>query len=222
MPALASARRLSKVFIVNESIRHLRQQRAMCIAAAQDMQELLAENSRLASELNALCSQPGESGIPLSKARPLTEAMVQLMNVPNEVYGKFPAGFGDNGACDSITFQPNSDRTSGEDEEARLSLRGSFSTAEQPYHTQPPATNEPNTLCTEPPRAIPASQRLAHGSWDLNSTFDGQVDTPFIWGPDLFALETASMEGYMLEDMPDDLSEPLPTTLHANLQHSWT
>ena len=113
MPTLASARRLSKVLIVHESIRHHRQQRAMCIAAAQDMHELLAENRRLASELNVLCPQPWELGVQLSNERPLTEAMVQLMNVQNEVYGKFPAGFGNNWASNSINVQSNSDRTSG-------------------------------------------------------------------------------------------------------------
>ncbi|KAL2839659.1 hypothetical protein BJY01DRAFT_250388 [Aspergillus pseudoustus] len=42
VPGLAHVRRLTKVLIVNESNRHFRQQREMCIAAARDMQALLA------------------------------------------------------------------------------------------------------------------------------------------------------------------------------------
>ncbi|KAL2810620.1 hypothetical protein BJX63DRAFT_401684 [Aspergillus granulosus] len=102
VPGLAHARRLSKVLIVNESIRHLRTQRDMCVAAASDMQNLLAENSRLVAEVNGLRAQLGGCGgiasPQLPVTRPVSDAMTHLMSVKDEVYGEFPAGFGDNWA----------------------------------------------------------------------------------------------------------------------------
>ncbi|KIW06101.1 hypothetical protein, variant [Verruconis gallopava] len=98
VPALAYARRLSKGRIICESIRHFRHQREMCIAAAQGVQDLLAENDRLVSEVNALRAQLGETILPPREPMPATEAMIELMAVKDEVYGEFPAGFGDNWA----------------------------------------------------------------------------------------------------------------------------
>lgn len=73
----------------------------MCIAAGRDMQDLLADNSRLVAEVNALRAQAGCAGIAPCAPRPVTEPMTQLMSVKDEVYGKFPAGFGDNWAYQS-------------------------------------------------------------------------------------------------------------------------
>lgn len=70
----------------------------MCISAARDMQDLMADNNRLVAEVNALRAQVGCAGIAPCDPRPITEPMAQLMAVKDEVYGKFPAGFGDNWA----------------------------------------------------------------------------------------------------------------------------
>ncbi|KAL4860675.1 hypothetical protein BDV12DRAFT_204803 [Aspergillus spectabilis] len=79
VPGLAHARRLSKMLIVNESIRHLRIQRDMCIAAA---------------KVYALRAQVGgcRGMVPPPAIRPVTDAMAHLMSVKDEVYGEFPAG----------------------------------------------------------------------------------------------------------------------------------
>ncbi|KAL4965779.1 basic helix-loop-helix domain-containing protein [Aspergillus stella-maris] len=101
LPGLANARRLSKVSIIQESVRHLRQQRDMCLAAAQEMEEVIAENSRLVAQLNALSATGWGSLLPNATQRPVTEPMLRLMAVKDEVYGTFPAGFGDNWAHNS-------------------------------------------------------------------------------------------------------------------------
>lgn len=74
----------------------------MCLSAAEDMRDLVAENHRLITELNELRFLTGERNTtPPVEPKPLSEAMIELMNVPNEVCGTFPAGFGDNWACES-------------------------------------------------------------------------------------------------------------------------
>jgi regulator of replication initiation timing len=95
LPNIASARRLTKVLIVNKSIEHVRQQRDVCLAADLDMQELLAENRRLVSEVNAFRAQVGGPAVPHVQAKPMTEAMKQLAETKNHVFGTFAAGFGD-------------------------------------------------------------------------------------------------------------------------------
>ncbi|KAL4793074.1 hypothetical protein BDV19DRAFT_391515 [Aspergillus venezuelensis] len=107
LPGLANARRLSKVSIIQESVRHLRQQRDMCLAAAQEMEELVAENSRLVSQLNSLCATGWGAVLPNAIQRPVTEPMLRLMAVKNEVYGTFPAGFGDNWAHNAAQASPD-------------------------------------------------------------------------------------------------------------------
>ncbi|KAL4876159.1 hypothetical protein BJY04DRAFT_223382 [Aspergillus karnatakaensis] len=110
LPTLAHTRRLSKVLIVNEALRHLSAQRDICVAAGRDMQGLLAENSRLRAEVEVLrASRCGCGGVPIPTAAPtpaapppVTEAMAQLMSVKDQVYGVFPAGFGDNWAPEFI------------------------------------------------------------------------------------------------------------------------
>jgi regulator of replication initiation timing len=107
LPNLASARRLTKVLIVNASVDHVRQQRALCLAAAQDMQDVVAENNRLVAEVNAWRSQFGEPGAPLTQVNLMTEAMMQLAEVKNHVFGTFNAGFGDNWVENASQSQPN-------------------------------------------------------------------------------------------------------------------
>jgi regulator of replication initiation timing len=107
LPNLASARRLTKVLIVNASVEHVRQQRALCLAAAQDMQNFVAENNRLVAEVNAWRTQFGEPGAPLTQVNLMTEAMMQLAEVKNHVFGTFNAGFGDNWVENASQSQPN-------------------------------------------------------------------------------------------------------------------
>ncbi|OJJ03993.1 hypothetical protein ASPVEDRAFT_85410 [Aspergillus versicolor CBS 583.65] len=143
VPSLAHVRRLSKVLIVNESCRHLRRQRDMCISAARDMQDLLADNSRLVAEVNALRAQVGCAGIAPCAPRSITEPMTQLMSVKDEVYGKFPAGFGDNWAYQSPSS--GSDENEFDDRGMEIPLDGFL---ELPPHYDPRqyAHNEPVVL----------------------------------------------------------------------------
>lgn len=106
VPALAPVRRLSKTIIVKESLRHFKKQRAMCLSAAEDMRDLVAQNHRLIAELNELRFLAGEQSTTPLESKPVSEAMAQLMNVPNEVCGTFPAGFGDNWAHGSHDIHP--------------------------------------------------------------------------------------------------------------------
>lgn len=95
LPNIASARRLTKVLIVNKSIEHVRQQRELCLAADRDMQDLLAENRRLVAQINAIRVQVNGPGVVPMEAKPVTETMKQLAETKNQVFGTFAAGFGD-------------------------------------------------------------------------------------------------------------------------------
>lgn len=95
LPNIAAARRLTKVLIVNKTIEHVRQQRELCLAADRDMQELIAENRRLVSEVNCLRAQTQGPAAPVVQPKPVTEAMKQLAETKSQVFGTFAAGFGD-------------------------------------------------------------------------------------------------------------------------------
>jgi hypothetical protein len=95
LPNIASARRLTKVLIVNKSIEHVRQQRELCLAADRDMQDLLAENRRLVTQINTIRVQVNGPGVVPVEAKPVTETMKQLAETKNQVFGTFAAGFGD-------------------------------------------------------------------------------------------------------------------------------
>ncbi|KAF8849550.1 hypothetical protein BDZ45DRAFT_229851 [Acephala macrosclerotiorum] len=96
VPALAPVHRLSKSLIVSESINHLQAQREMCLAAASELQSILAENIQLVAEVNSWREQYGV-GIGLRSAKPVGDAVQALLKVDQQVFGTFPAGFGDNG-----------------------------------------------------------------------------------------------------------------------------
>ncbi|KAH7195745.1 hypothetical protein DER44DRAFT_830964 [Fusarium oxysporum] len=98
LPNLTNTRRLTKVLIVNKSIEHVRQQRELCIAAASDMQEVVDQNHQLVAEVNALRAQIEGPSMPQAQVKPMTQAMTQLAETKNHVFGTFPAGFGDNWA----------------------------------------------------------------------------------------------------------------------------
>lgn len=106
----------------------------MCVAAAQDMQNLIAENARLVSELNAFRAQLGNVGMPPLELSPITKPMTQLMNVKNEVSGEFPAGFGDNWAYTNRETPRTGSDSSVDDEEARRSLDGSIVAPARLFH----------------------------------------------------------------------------------------
>ncbi|KFY57220.1 hypothetical protein V496_06494 [Pseudogymnoascus sp. VKM F-4515 (FW-2607)] len=102
LPPLAHARRLSKSLIINESISYLNEQRAIRLAAASEIRNLLADYNSLITQLNARQYPhiPGESQqLP---HRITTKALLEFMNAEQEEFGTFPGGFGDNGPCDDV------------------------------------------------------------------------------------------------------------------------
>ncbi|KAJ6607590.1 hypothetical protein B0H10DRAFT_2071096 [Mycena sp. CBHHK59/15] len=96
LPGLATTRRLSKSIIVSESITHTRKQRTQRLAAAQTLRAVLAEREALLGEVNTLRAQLGLAG-PRELAARIDEGALELLTVEQEVFGAFPAGFGDNG-----------------------------------------------------------------------------------------------------------------------------
>ncbi|KAF5624352.1 hypothetical protein F52700_9519 [Fusarium sp. NRRL 52700] len=113
LPDLANTRRLTKVLIVNKSIEHVRQQRELCITAASDMQEVVDQNYQLVAEVNALRAQIGGPSMPQAQVKPMTQAMAQLAETKNHVFGTFPAGFGDNWAEEYSQVQHETTREVG-------------------------------------------------------------------------------------------------------------
>ncbi|KAH7470427.1 hypothetical protein FOMA001_g14372 [Fusarium oxysporum f. sp. matthiolae] len=113
LPNLTNTRRLTKVLIVNKSIEHVRQQRELCIAAASDMQEVVDQNHQLVAEVNALRAQIEGPSMPQAQVKPMTQAMTQLAETKNHVFGTFPAGFGDNWAEEYSQVQHETTREAG-------------------------------------------------------------------------------------------------------------
>ncbi|EWZ32497.1 hypothetical protein BFJ70_g14454 [Fusarium oxysporum] len=113
LPNLTNTRRLTKVLIVNKSIEHVRQQRELCIAAASDMQEVVDQNHQLIAEVNALRAQIEGPSMPQVQVKPMTQAMTQLAETKNHVFGTFPAGFGDNWAEEYSQVQHETTREAG-------------------------------------------------------------------------------------------------------------
>ena len=91
---------------MKEGLKYFKKQREMCLTAAEDIRDLVAENHRLIAELNELRALTGERNPPQLEPKLLTDAMIQLMNVPNEVCGTFPAGYGDNWAYETHGVGP--------------------------------------------------------------------------------------------------------------------
>ncbi|KAH6951807.1 hypothetical protein DER45DRAFT_388294 [Fusarium avenaceum] len=154
LPNLASARRLTKVLIVNESVEHIRQQRALCLAAAQDMQDLVSENNWLVAEVNAWRAQFGGPGMSLAPVKPMTEAMIQLSEVKNQVFGTFNAGFGDNWVENTTQSEPN---TSFELHDTMQSVDDPYpDLGQQTYANLPPQHMQTN-IETLAPSLLPSS-----------------------------------------------------------------
>ncbi|KAL0933430.1 uncharacterized protein CTRU02_212393 [Colletotrichum truncatum] len=197
VPPLASARKLTKVLIINESIQHFRAQRDMCIAAAADMQDLLAENRRLVSEINTMRSQFGG---PLTEARPVTEPMAWLMSVKDEVYGTFPAGFGDNWAeGSSEDLQPGGGIA---DQDVSLPVDGFFTPGDQAYLARLSPPDEPNPLPNEVAVTMPASD-YQQVPWGFMPYSDNSGQPPTMPLLDPFAASGVSFDNQVLGNITD-------------------
>jgi hypothetical protein len=71
----------------------------MCLAAASEVQAILAENIQLIVEVNSWREQYG-SGMGSRQVKPVGDAVLAMLKVDQEVFGTFPGGFGDNGTGD--------------------------------------------------------------------------------------------------------------------------
>ncbi|KAL4928024.1 basic helix-loop-helix domain-containing protein [Aspergillus undulatus] len=221
LPGLAHARRLSKVSIVKESIRHLKQQREMCLAAGRDMQELLSENNRLVSEVNGLRSQVWGPTMPLSAPRPMTDTMARLIAVKNEIYGEFPVGYGDNWAYNARHMLPDmSDSAQIVPEETESSPNAWFRHHGQ-HHIQQDVPREPGVQEYENTLAPDVTQ-LAHGcSLGPSPCVGGQTTTSGMLLPDLFAPDCPPIEDFISLNNLDYLSEPVEESLNDICNYSW-
>lgn len=102
LPPLAHARRLSKSLIINESISYLNEQRAIRLAAASEIRNLLADYNSLITQLNARQYPHIPGGSQQLPHRITTKVLLEFMDVEHEEFGTFPGGFGDNGPCDDV------------------------------------------------------------------------------------------------------------------------
>lgn len=180
VPSLASAPRLNKVVIVNKTVDYLQEQRNMCMAAGRDMQDLVAENNRLVSEINALRTQVGASSTLPVEPKPITAAMARLMEVENKAPETVPTGFENNRAGESVerSDKGNEAVTGGQDFPL---LMGDFLPSIDHHHlTSMTEQNELNAPWAAPPELIPTSwYQESEISWDnipwLYDTIEGYI-----------------------------------------------
>jgi hypothetical protein len=133
LPSLAHARRLSKSIIVNESISYLNTQRAIRLAAANEVRKLLADYDSLLTVLNNRQHPYVPADIQQLPPRPVSEALLNLLGVEQEEFGTFPGGFGDNRPGDEV-----------EDEQA----------GESDYFVAQRNNNDSTNLSDEPPNFL--------------------------------------------------------------------
>ncbi|KAE8446526.1 hypothetical protein EG329_011858 [Mollisiaceae sp. DMI_Dod_QoI] len=126
IPALAPVHRLSKSLIVHEGIQYLQAQREMCLAAASEIQAILAENIELTAEVNSWREQYGVAGMAPRQVRPVSDAILALLKVDQQVLGTFPAGFGDNGTGEERDDQGVENGITLEMEEQRDTIQSEF------------------------------------------------------------------------------------------------
>ncbi|KAG6361192.1 hypothetical protein INS49_009416 [Diaporthe citri] len=157
VPSLASAPRLNKVVIVNKTVDHLQEQRNMCVAAGRDMQDLLAENRRLVSELRALRTQIRATSSSPVEPKPVTPAMARLMGVENEVLGTFPAGFEDKKPCGSVECFDNGNEATMAEQDFPFRMGDFVPSLDQDPLTSMTEQNGSNLQWTAPPELIPTS-----------------------------------------------------------------
>ncbi|KAK1467623.1 hypothetical protein CCUS01_07154 [Colletotrichum cuscutae] len=203
VPSLTNARRLNKVLIVNESIKHFRTQRDMCLDAAEDVQAIIEENQRLIAELNVLRSQVGG---PLIEPKPITEAMTQLMSVKDEVYGEFNNGFGDNWAAEADDAQRSRSGTA--DQEHQLGLDGFFLSQLSPPDEVTLGNELRFAMPTEISGVIPGSlSEQAETAWNFMPTGEQAHPPPMAsLDLDLFASASAPMDNNQLATIPETLN----------------
>ena len=68
----------------------------MCLAAAAEIQSILAEKNELIAEVNGWREQYGVASIGSRQVKPVGDPILALLKVDQEVFGTFPGGFGDN------------------------------------------------------------------------------------------------------------------------------
>ncbi|KAL4938886.1 hypothetical protein BDV06DRAFT_225569 [Aspergillus oleicola] len=220
LPGLANARRLSKVSIVQESIRHLRQQRDMCLVAAREMEELVAENSRLVSQLNALCATAWGTLLPKARQRPVTDPMVRLMAVKDEVYGTFPAGFGDNWAHNANQAPSDGDGAT-QPIDATIGL--------SPDQLSTPCNQEgslglapgPTVVGYEDPTAAYFRNFGTHTESESSASADNQTAIPSALPTTLVAPIGVHMEGYTWTEMLNQSLGSPDMVLPSGLVDAW-
>jgi hypothetical protein len=196
VPSLAQARRLSKVLIVNEAERHLRQRRALCIAAAADVRALLRENGRLATELNALRRHRRDDA-PV-KPLPVTDAVAQLMDIETEAAGEFPAGFGDNWAGRRLKTSSSSS-SSNESSASRDTHR----------ETQPPTVG----LFSEAEFTWATGQQdELQPSYDASAGLHDQNSAPSAACPDSFSFTAGGSRADLSLPLLDSVAETIDPT----------
>jgi hypothetical protein len=81
--------------IVEHSISRLQNERQLRLAAASELQRLVAERDQLLAEVNCWRTSSGTLFTSIEPA-PLGPNLVTLANTHNESFGLFPNGFGDN------------------------------------------------------------------------------------------------------------------------------
>ncbi|SCO90696.1 uncharacterized protein FRV6_14824 [Fusarium oxysporum] len=200
LPNLTNTRRLTKVLIVNKSIEHVRQQRELCIAAASDMQEVVDQNHQLVAEVNALRAQIEGPSMPQAQVKPMTQAMTQLAETKNHVFGTFPAGFGDNWAEEYSQAQHETTR------EAGFSSDNSY--APPVLHTDVNIT--PDTIQSSletTPGSVPISayqEPQVNFNLCLNTAAEPSFPFPDLLGPSHSYLDDPLMSSFWTQGVVDE------------------
>ncbi|KAJ7629105.1 hypothetical protein FB45DRAFT_919990 [Roridomyces roridus] len=167
LPGLASTRRLSKSIIVNESIAHQKKQRAERLACAKQLRGMMAEQEALVEEVNTLRMK---LGIAERREGPgeLSVEATDVLRVDEEVFGAFPAGFGDNG--DTIGEEQDVD---GEENAEMNAERGRRRRA--PSKSNSARSNKTSTSESRSARNASGSERISSSA--SSSSSPARLDT---------------------------------------------
>lgn len=167
VPSLGHAPRLNKVVIVNKTVEYLQEQRNMCMAAGRDMQNLVAENRRLVSEINTLRVQAGAPSTLPVEPKPITAAMARLMEVENEAPGTVPSGFEDNRTGESVERSDNGNEAVTGGRDFPLLMGDFVPSLSHDHFISMTEQNESITPWTVPPELVPAPwYQESEISWD--------------------------------------------------------
>lgn len=234
---MTSARRTSKVSIVKETIRHIRQQRDICIAAANDLQTLLAEHNRLVLEVNTLRSQIGGAILEPMLA---TEAMAQLMDIKDSACDGSPHEISEYWAYDS----PKSGKDSSggapmNHRTTKLRAINSHPATTDLDHPQLSLQEYPLTTEGDLYRDHWMSGSDAHNPWDISLSLEREfessqtsysglpmlVDDPVLEhyagsvGQDWFARETTATHANHLMQYPERYLDSINSTHYMQRQY---